>query len=164
MSFDDVIKDQEKYAQIFSEDHEPLGKLLIKIWDSGIKTVGCCKGHEDHKAYIGFDFKYNQIAVIKMLNHLSFENICLSFVLENDTCLLSVQALTANTQDLFAKFHGQKNKSSSNELEETIKYINNVDNIKYSNFRFYFKNDNYNIYLNTSDEAIINEFKKAYFY
>lgn len=40
-------KEKNEYAETFSEGSTELKKLLLKMWDNGIKTYACCKGHID---------------------------------------------------------------------------------------------------------------------
>ena len=37
---------QREYAEDFSEGSESLQRLLLSLWERGVRTVGCCAGHE----------------------------------------------------------------------------------------------------------------------
>lgn len=46
--YGDIPKDEiEKYASVFGEGSKELTNFLIYCFQNGIKTIGCCKGHED---------------------------------------------------------------------------------------------------------------------
>lgn len=47
--------DIEKIANDFSEGDYKLQSILLALWEKGIMTVACCKGHDDGRpAYISF--------------------------------------------------------------------------------------------------------------
>ena len=71
-----INKDKEKYAYEFSEGNHSLEKCLIKLWDEGFETIGCCGGHGNHESYIGF--KLDDKA-IQFLSNIKKENIKITF-------------------------------------------------------------------------------------
>ena len=42
---DNVNKNQEEFAAVFSEGSPALRNLLLYLWNHGIKTKACCTGH-----------------------------------------------------------------------------------------------------------------------
>ena len=47
--------DIEKIANDFSEGDYKLQSILLALWENGIMTIACCKGHDDGRpAYISF--------------------------------------------------------------------------------------------------------------
>lgn len=71
-----INKDKEKYAYEFSEGNHSLEKCLIKLWDEGFETIGCCGGHGNHESYIGF--KLDDKA-LQFLSNIKKENIKITF-------------------------------------------------------------------------------------
>ena len=47
VSNEEVLKDKEKYFDIFSEGSKELKELLYKIYDFGLSTKACCSGHDE---------------------------------------------------------------------------------------------------------------------
>lgn len=50
--FEEVLKNKEYYANLFSEDCQSLKELLLNLWDRKIETYGCCAGHYDEDQII----------------------------------------------------------------------------------------------------------------
>ena len=45
VDMNNIEKDMEEYAEIFSEGSPALRNLLLYLWNQGIKTKACCTGH-----------------------------------------------------------------------------------------------------------------------
>ena len=55
MEFYDKSVDMENLAEDYSEGDDKLKKVLLSLWDNGIITTACCKGHDDGRiAYLSF--------------------------------------------------------------------------------------------------------------
>ena len=72
-------KERKKFAKQYSEGLEELEQLLNNLWNLGIDTLGCCRGHNDKLPYIGIvvnDYSINIInhLMIKFLNDNSFSD------------------------------------------------------------------------------------------
>lgn len=72
-------KERKKLAKQYSEGLEELEQLLNNLWNLGIDTLGCCRGHNDKLPYIGIvvnDYSINIInhLMIKFLNDNSFSD------------------------------------------------------------------------------------------
>lgn len=62
LSFAEVLKDKNKYVEIFSEGDKHLKKLLKFCFDNNIETNLCCKGHsEEQPMYIKFNINRNKL-------------------------------------------------------------------------------------------------------
>lgn len=49
--FEVVKVNREAFSEIFSEGSPALKKLLNKLWENDIKTIGCCVGHKDQEYF-----------------------------------------------------------------------------------------------------------------
>ena len=67
-----INQNKVKYAYDFSEGNKSLEKCLRTFWDDGFETIGCCSGHDIHKAYIGFRFNDK---TIKLLSNIKKQNV-----------------------------------------------------------------------------------------
>ena len=76
MEFYHESVDTEKIAAIFSEGDDKLQKVLLTIWEKGIMTNACCKGHDDERhAYISFVINENSKKLIqKTLEYLYLQD------------------------------------------------------------------------------------------
>ncbi len=65
----DQITDYQQAAHDFAEGDQNLENLLTDCFQKGIKTIACCKGHEekDQKPYFSFEYSYEQLPYIKAL-------------------------------------------------------------------------------------------------
>lgn len=50
LSFEEVLKEKEHYAKIFSEENPMLEKLLMRCFNNKVETYMCCTGHEEGDA------------------------------------------------------------------------------------------------------------------
>lgn len=60
IKINDVLKEKEKAAKIFSEGSKSLEELLLLVWEFGYSTRACCKGHEKEVEYIKMGFFKNE--------------------------------------------------------------------------------------------------------
>ena len=51
VTLEGIRQDPEGYADIFCEGSPTLRQLLLRSWENGINTIGCCIGHEDQVMY-----------------------------------------------------------------------------------------------------------------
>ena len=72
-----INQNKAKYACDFSEGNKSLEKCLLTFWNNGFETIGCCSGHGNHKAYIGFRFNDK---TIKLLSNIKKQNVKITFV------------------------------------------------------------------------------------
>ena len=73
--FESIMKDKQGHAVMFSEGSEELRKLLLKLWDNNIQTIGCRTGHKDKPHYaveVDFDSQ-NKYRLISQKTYLENE-------------------------------------------------------------------------------------------
>lgn len=80
--------DRKQIAEQFSEGDFLLRDVLLELWESGIKTTACCKGHDDNNiAYISLIMDKNSQNLIQSIcNYIYFQgdNLELSFTSANN--------------------------------------------------------------------------------
>ena len=75
----------EKIAKEFSEGNEILQQTLLNLWQKGIKTRGCCNGHNDsiRKPYISLEVSENNllwlIGIINSILDVAGEDVEIDF-------------------------------------------------------------------------------------
>ena len=52
VSFEDICADPDSYSSVFCEGSVALRTLLRDLWENGVETRGCCKGHERVHYYV----------------------------------------------------------------------------------------------------------------
>lgn len=152
-----INQNKVEYAYDFSEDNKSLEKCLLTIWDNGFETIGCCKGHDDYKAYIGF--KLNDKA-IRLLSNIKKRNIKITFVsLFNEKSReINFTIKDINNDNMFDDI--LKTYNSNQKIDEDIKSI--IDFISkgfdgYVNVRMLYK-ERLVIYLVTDNLKLIDYF------
>ncbi len=165
MFYEDIITDKEKYAKVFSEGDIYLEKLLLEVWNQGIHTIGCCRGHNEKKSYIAFDLNVNIDKVIDILKKIKKENLGISFIHSDNKYSMSIKS--CNISNSIKNIVNNMNKEIddlSDDLEKTINYLNNRAKKEYLNIQFKYLNNSKIIYINTWDKELINELKDKYDY
>ena len=88
-SMEEIFENKESKAKEFSEGNSHLENVLLKLWDMGLKTVGCCASHptEEKNGYVyhsdpcvafrydeDFDTELRLISSINknLINHIDF--------------------------------------------------------------------------------------------
>ena len=72
----------EKIASEFSEGNPLLASTLLTLWKNGIKTHGCCNGHEDNPiSYLSIEIdKNSRFLINNICNNLEgFEDVSVNF-------------------------------------------------------------------------------------
>lgn len=69
--------DRKEIAKQFSEGDEQLEKCLLELWDNGIQTTACCRGHDtnEHKCQPYISLKFNH-GIHGLIDNL-YNYICL---------------------------------------------------------------------------------------
>lgn len=64
----------EKVAEDFSEGDNLLKNSLLKLWENNIKTMACCKGHEEKEspAYISLIIDDNSYYLVKKITEFLY--------------------------------------------------------------------------------------------
>ena len=52
VTFEDIQNDPSSFSSVFCEGSVALRELLLNLWEHGIETRGCCKGHEEYHIYL----------------------------------------------------------------------------------------------------------------
>lgn len=127
------------------------------FWDDGFETIGCCSGHDIHKAYIGFRFNDK---TIKLLSNIKKQNVKITFVsLFNERSQeINFTIKNINNDNMFDDI--LKTYDSNKEIDENIKVV--VDFISkrfegYVNVRMLYK-ERLVIYLVTDNLKLIDYF------
>lgn len=156
-----INKDKEKYAYEFSEGNHSLEKCLIKLWDEGFETIGCCGGHGNHESYIGF--KLDDKA-IQFLSNIKKENIKITF---SSLIIDGIQNLhftikEINNDKMFDNILNTQ--FIINKVDKGIMTVINFISKKidgYVNIRIWYK-EKINIYIVTNNEELIDYFSNIY--
>lgn len=164
IDFNEIIKNKEKYAKVFSEGSKELEKTLLSLWNKGIETKGCCKGHDDKKSkqYIGISLDKNLDMVVHLLSSLDKNNLHISIVRLKDDYLVSIKKY--NNEDIYdniiKSIDGKAlNKNIENTVNKTLKYKLDY----YINIHYYYKNNKLKeCHFITNDPNIINKSKNKY--
>lgn len=100
----------EEFAKEFSEGNAILEKLLLSMWDNGIKTIACCAGHEDRESdpYIAFEVNGCSNPLIHTILSFLFKNNYIhgdvTFLFQEKSnkirCLVVCITLTEQTKNL----------------------------------------------------------------
>lgn len=116
--------DKESIAKQFSEGDIQLQNCLIKLWDKGIKTVACCRGHDEKQsAYISlmFDIRSEQL----------IDDICNYMYCQENTDEIELDFFFDNGNNTFAIY--MKNELVKQKCLDFISNsINNVDNVNFN--------------------------------
>ena len=115
---------KEKYAKEFSEGNSSLEKCLLLLWDKGYKTIGCCGGHNNKGAYIGFELDKK---TAKFLSNMKKDNIKITFssLINEKTNQLHFTIKEINNDKIFEniiKSHN-KDKPIDNNIVTAINFI-----------------------------------------
>ena len=152
-----INQDKEMYACDFSEGNKSLEKCLRIFWDDGFETIGCCSGHDIHKAYIGFRFNDK---TIKLLSNIKKQNVKITFVilLNKKSQKMNFTIKEIDNDNMFDDI--LKTYDSNKEIDENIKVV--VDFISkgfegYVNVRMLYK-EKLVIYLVTDNLKLIDYF------
>ena len=156
-----INKDKEKYAYEFSEGNHSLERCLIKLWDEGFETIGCCGGHGNHESYIGF--KLDDKA-IQFLSNIKKENIKITF---SSLIIDGIQNLhftikEINNDKMFDNILNTQ--FIINKVDKDIMTVINFISKKidgYVNIRIWYK-EKINIYIVTNNEELIDYFSNIY--
>ena len=159
ISKEEVLKNKEYYAELWCERNKDLRQVLLFLWNKGIWTCGCCSGHNGQKqAYVGLEIGDNYKTILKVLSAVNKENIIISFVVSS---YKKIVGLKANTEEVFKKILKMEYKENDKDLEQIMKYILTL-NSTYANVRLHYKNNKFNLYINTSDKKLITKLKEKY--
>ena len=156
---DIINKDKEKYAYEFSEGNHSLEKCLLKLWNEGFETIGCCRGHDNHKAYIGL--KLDEKA-IKFLSNIKKENIIITFLsfINEKTNNLHYSIKEINSNKIFNNIINSFDKDNKidNDIMVAINFILKK-HYGYINIRIYYKKTT-TTYIVTDNLELIKYFLK----
>lgn len=163
VDFDEILKDVDRYAKIFSENEIKLEETLKLLWKNGYETIGCCKGHKKESAYIGFSIKDTE-KIINLLSSLEKKNIIISFLKFNGSINCSIKSY--NKSDIFTNISNSINqKNSDNKIKEILNKLEKIETNDFINIHLYYKDSSKpDIYLNTTNLKLINEYKNKYNY
>ena len=163
ISFDEILKNIDKYAKEFSENNELLEQALKLLWNNGYETIGCCSGHDNNKAYIGLKIN-NTDKIIKLLSSLDKTNIQISFLRFEDKFNCSIKKY--NDEDIFENIINSYNENLiDDEIKNTIKKLKEYASDEYLNIHYYYTDNKLtNIFINTTNLELINEYKELYEY
>lgn len=157
----EILCNMDKYAKEFSEGEPQLENVLKNLWKNNFKTIGCCKGHEDHgRQYIGLKRKDNK-KIVKLLSGLSKDDLTITFLFKN------VGIQKNKESDIYSNVLNSLEETNEVKIDEDIlKVIDFIDNnnYDYTNIRFYYYKGVLNKYVNTCDVDLINILKDKYNY
>lgn len=161
VDINEILCNMDKYAKEFSEGEPQLEKTLKKLWENEFVTIGCCKGHGDHRRqYIGIKRKDNR-KIVKLLSALNKEDITITFLLKNVVIKKNKESdIYFNVLDSLEKLDDIK---IDEDILKVIDFIDN-NNYDYTNIRFYYYKGVLNKYVNTCDVDLINVLKNKYDY
>ena len=160
--FEDILNNKDKYSKEFSESEPLLEEVLKLLWNNNIETIGCCKGHDNYKQYIGFRLD-NIDKIIKLLSSLDKKQIQISFVKLNNKINVSIRKY--GDIDIYNNIKNALNKDFEDSYIKNIitKLLNNTSK-EYFNIHLYYKDNVVSEYLNTTDLDLIKEYKNKYEY
>lgn len=158
-----ILEDIDKYAKEFSEGDKLLEKVLKLLWTNGFETVGCCRGHEDKKSYVGFKIT-DEDKTIKLLSSLDKNNIVITFTSSEKDSISTIKSYVNNDNSIFKNILDSFTKEKiDDEIKSVVEEIKNRKNKDYLNIRYYYENsESVNEYRNTTDKKLIEEYKKKY--
>ncbi|MBE6149269.1 MAG: hypothetical protein E7170_00925 [Firmicutes bacterium] len=157
--------DKKEIAKQFSEGDSKLYESLLQLWEKGIKTTSCCKGHENSPAYIGIVVDANSIEFI--------ENICdyvethdskigVNFSPRNDYDDFSIDLMDENTKNSFLEkipyFINQKNNDKKTTIATYAIFLLNF--ARSTGFSFRLAADKNNIMFAFSEPGTIQVFNE----
>lgn len=129
LDFFDKKEEYKKMAEDFSEGDSLLKETLLKLWEKGIKTIACCKGHEDKSApaYISFIMDHNSMETIQSTcDYLYMQDgdITLNFLnSEEDYNIFSIHMKTEEDKNKYLKFiQSILNKENENQQPNDIPF------------------------------------------
>ena len=158
-----VLNDKKKYASLFCEGNSDLYAVLMKLWNNGFKTVGCCGGHNDNSDYVGIALNKNKKQIINLLSAISKKDICIVFTAKDDNKNISIKKRNKESNNnIFKEILEVFDK---NEIDEDIvKITNYIMDFKdgYINIRLYFENGKMDVYVNTDNQKLIAKLKTKY--
>ena len=154
------LKNIDKYA----EGSEELKETLLCLWNHNIKTIGCCKGHDNKKQYIGIKIEKESVdKIINLLSSLSRKDLHISFVSQDDknNC-----AIKKYNDDIYNNIKQAINKKETdNDIKDIINKIKDRNKSTYINTHIYYKNNKVEKkYIVTNDIDLINKYKEKYEY
>lgn len=160
----DILNNKYELAKEYSEGSSELEKCLLKLWNNGFETIGCCKGHADKpksKPYIGF--KFNDIEKsVRLLSSLDKENIIINFTSQDHKKTFVIRKNSEPIYDnIMNAIDGYK---IDNDIMKILTFLSNYDDAEYITIRIYYKDNEYKVYVNTVNPKIIDEFKEKYCY
>ena len=162
-NFDEILSNKEKYALEYCEGNADLYKLLIKLWDNNIETVGCCSGHDLKKAYVGISLEKNIDIILKILSSVKKDDILISFT-SNGICRnVSIKNTNHSREHNFFidVINALDENDISKEIADIIDYILNFKD-GYINIRLFYKNNKQNMFLATNNLELIEKLKNDY--
>ena len=159
ISFSDILMKKEKWAKEFSEGSPLLYETLLKLWEHGFETVGCCRGHSHESfrssSYIGFRYPAKE-KTLDLLSNLHYRNMKLSFS-------KNTFAIRAQEESIFSAI--QQALDSQGQECPKIYYdlLNFIENYNKDDFlQIILSNQNKTITFSTTDEEIIKQLEKKY--
>ena len=163
LNMDVILKNIDKYAKEFSEGDESLEKVLKLLWTNGFETIGCCRGHDNKKSYIGLNIK-DEDKIIKLLSSLDKNNIIITFNSSNKYYNCSIKSYEENNNAIFKNILDSFSKENIDDnIKSIIEEIKNRKSSDVLNIWLYYKNGKEpNEYRNTMDKELIEEYKKKY--
>lgn len=174
IDMDTILANKEKYALEFSEGNQLLKTLLLKLWDNGIFTRGCCIGHEEEEeifgSYIGIDLLNSDInKVLCFFDNIEKDNLYISSTSDFSNVGCSVHSFDKNDNHFFNNLINALEKTNShNDTKLVSEYMKKIDiikeyNDKLLNFRYTYENNNLveNI-CQTTNPIIIDKYKNMY--
>lgn len=162
-SFEAILNDVDKYAKEFSEGDPLLEQTLKVLWNSGFETKGCCRGHDNKRAYIGIKINDTD-KTIKLLSSLNKNDIIITFLSYEGELSCSIKSY--NNNDIFSNILNSFDKNIvDNEIEKVINKLAVRKNKDYLNVHFYYNGSTLpKMYINTTDLELINKYKNKFDY
>ena len=150
LAFEEVLKDKEKYVEIFSEGNRQLKELLLLCFDNGIETNLCCAGHgEDEIGYIKFNASKNKKSHINALINLvsSIPNVSLELSKHHtdDYVSLWIKTYRPDIYEILYEIlnYAIHNKKNGLEISSDIKTMLKIlENFKRKNYSLIFVTNN----------------------
>lgn len=159
LNFNEVLKNKDYFAKIFSEGNPDLEKLLLDLWDREIETYMCCTGHEIGDAayvmvYLPLDDKERMYNVISSVYNLTGVSTRIGREHQKDSILIDVKSYI--TDRFFRTINSNLDKNiSKNEVDvEIYNIIEMLSKFNYENYDLYCEINNYddcktfNVYAN----------------
>ena len=133
-----------KLAKDFSEGNLKLEKLLIDMWDNGIKTNSCCNGHDDGRSwFLSFEVDENSKQVVNDLINIvgvvDSDSIELDFYPIKDKLSLSVNSSSEYKDFLLHFMHSSVTNRKSyfeNDILNNVTYIEKLAKRLNLDYRF----------------------------